>query len=214
MSAVATTSSEKLERIIDDVASQGWSCCDEFVDAELVSLMRQVAVRLHGKGEFKPAAVGAGQGRALRPDVRNDDIYWLDRAPPPVTRALVYFEELRLALNRDLGLGLFSHEIHYAHYAPGAHYARHIDRLEGDPSRIVSTVLYLNKDWAERDGGQLRLHFNGESPPRSIDILPESGRLVIFLSDEFYHEVLPAERERFSLTGWFRRRSAVHAAPR
>lgn len=206
MRAVATLDSGKLHRIVEDVASQGWSCCDEFVDAELAYLMRQVAVRLHGKGEFKPAAVGAGNARAVRPDVRSDDIYWLDRAPPPVARACVHFEELRLALNRELALGLFGHEVHYARYAPGAHYARHIDRLTGDASRIVSTVLYLNQDWTERDGGQLRLHFDRESPPRAVDFLPEAGRLVIFLSERFYHEVLPAERERYSLTGWFRAR--------
>jgi SM-20-related protein len=29
----------------------------------------------------------------------------------------------------------------------------------------------------------------------------------VFLADRFAHEVLPATRERFTLTGWFRRRA-------
>ncbi|MFT6394425.1 MAG: SM-20-related protein [Methylophilaceae bacterium] len=39
-----------------------------------------------------------------------------------------------------------------------------------------------------------------------MDILPKSGRIVLFLSAKFWHEVLPATRERLSLTGWFRTR--------
>jgi SM-20-related protein len=35
---------------------------------------------------------------------------------------------------------------------------------------------------------------------------PTGGCLVVFLSGEVPHEVLPATRERLSLTGWFRRR--------
>jgi SM-20-related protein len=36
-------------------------------------------------------------------------------------------------------------------------------------------------------------------------VLPEGGTLVCFLSDRFHHEVLPARRERLSVTGWFTR---------
>lgn len=30
------------------------------------------------------------------------------------------------------------------------------------------------------------------------------GTLVVFLSEEFEHEVLPAKRDRYSIAGWFR----------
>jgi len=40
----------------------------------------------------------------------------------------------------------------------------------------------------------------------ALQISPEGGTLVAFLSGRFEHEVLPATRERYSLTGWFRRR--------
>jgi SM-20-related protein len=36
----------------------------------------------------------------------------------------------------------------------------------------------------------------------SKDVLPVAGRLVCFRSDLLEHEVLPATRERLSLTGW------------
>ncbi|WP_255856521.1 2OG-Fe(II) oxygenase [Marinobacterium rhizophilum] len=33
---------------------------------------------------------------------------------------------------------------------------------------------------------------------------PCYGTLVVFLSDRFPHEVLPARRQRLSLAGWYR----------
>jgi Rps23 Pro-64 3,4-dihydroxylase Tpa1-like proline 4-hydroxylase len=51
-------------------------------------------------------------------------------------------------------------------------------------------------------------NMSGCSTPESLDILPMAGRLVLFLSGEFWHEVRPAKRPRMSLTGWFRTREA------
>jgi SM-20-related protein len=63
--------------------------------------------------------------------------------------------------------------------------------------------MYLNENWALADGGALRI-YDGK---RVRDVLPVAGTLVCFLSDRFEHEVLPATRERLSLSGWFRRRA-------
>jgi SM-20-related protein len=61
----------------------------------------------------------------------------------------------------------------------------------------------LNQDWQKDDGGELRLYLNGTADDTHIDIMPVGGRLILFLSAKFLHEVLPAKRERISLTGWF-----------
>jgi SM-20-related protein len=37
-----------------------------------------------------------------------------------------------------------------------------------------------------------------------VDIFPEGGKLVVFLSGESPHEVLPTNKERISITGWFK----------
>jgi SM-20-related protein len=71
---------------------------------------------------------------------------------------------------------------------------------------VVSVVLYLNLDWGEADGGRLRLYLERAGEPPFEDVVPEGGTLAVFLSERFAHEVLPAARERLSLTGWFRRR--------
>jgi SM-20-related protein len=118
-------------------------------------------------------------------------------------RLLTRLEELRSALNRHLMTGLEDFQGHFALYPRGTGYARHFDRLVGTDVRAISAALYLNEDWVEDDGGQLRLYTGGGA---SVDVLPQGGRLVVFQSDRFEHEVLPARRERMSFTGWFRRR--------
>ena len=123
---------------------------------------------------------------------------------PGVDVVLQRLEGLRVAINRSLFLGLFDLEMHFAVYPPGAGYQRHLDRFRDDDRRSVTVILYLNEHWTREDGGLLRFWPEPESAP--LDIVPCGGTLVSFLSDRFWHEVLPARRERMSLTGWFRRR--------
>jgi SM-20-related protein len=131
---------------------------------------------------------------------------WLDdRTLAPPERALFdALENMRAGLNRTMFLGLFSFEGHYALYPPGTLYRRHRDRFRDDDARVLSCVLYLNEAWSAADGGALRIYFPGGG---LRDVLPAAGTLVAFLAERYEHEVLPAKRERWSIAGWFRRRS-------
>jgi SM-20-related protein len=42
---------------------------------------------------------------------------------------------------------------------------------------------------------------------RVYDVAPQAGTLMVFMSAQWPHEVLPATRDRLSITGWFRRRA-------
>lgn len=128
--------------------------------------------------------------------------------PPDLVDTLVRRLEAldRRGLNERLFLGLDFYEAHYAHYAPGAAYARHRDAFVGQRNRIVSTVLYLNRDWQEADGGQLLVY--DEAAATVLErVQPRGGTLMVFLSERLPHEVLPARRSRYSIAGWFRQRS-------
>jgi SM-20-related protein len=124
---------------------------------------------------------------------------------------LASMESLRVGINRRLFMGLLDYESHFAHYSVGAFYKKHLDsfREQSEPMqqismrRRLSTVLYLNRDWQKDSGGELVIYENnGEKMLTSL--LPCFGRFVIFLSETFPHEVLPATRERNSIAGWFR----------
>jgi SM-20-related protein len=187
----------------DDLASIGWHVCGGFLAPADVAALRAAAQLRESRGEFRPAHIGAGISQQARADLRGDWIGWLE--PPlvaaelAVTRAL---EAMRTALNRELTLGLFETELHYARYAPGAAYARHSDQPRGVSDRVVSLVIYLNEAWRDVDGGKLRLYLE----PESVDVTPSGGRLVMFMSGNLEHEVLASTRERLSVTGWLRRR--------
>lgn len=193
------------EALIDALAEQGWAVCTDFLPAACVRELADAARAADRSGQLRPARVGAGTRRRLRSDVRNDRIGWIEPpgAHPGEAALLGRLEGLRASANRLLQLGLFDLECHYALYPPGARYARHLDRFADDDRRALSCVLYLNDAWHQEDGGQLRLHLAGRAP---VDILPSGGALVAFLSDRIEHEVLPAQRQRLSVAGWFRRR--------
>jgi SM-20-related protein len=188
------------------IRDQGFGIADNFISHKTVVRLRACADLRAIRGEFKPASIGGGSARQRRTDIRSDLTCWLNEplypAEAEVRRLL---EQVRLGLNRELILGLFDVEIHYALYPPGAAYARHVDQPSGSEERQLTFALYLNLDWDASGSGELRLYDAGEPV---ADIEPRGGRLVCFLTPGREHEVLPAKRARMALTGWFRSRCA------
>lgn len=199
-----------VERIAAELAERGWSVCERFLPPEQIAALATELQARWQDGEFRPAGVGVGTGLQVRPEIRSDRVHWLDETPQTDAEAPYFaaLEALRLAINRELMLGLFSFEGHMTIYPPGSFYRKHLDQFQGVAYRKVSAILYLNDAWQPGDGGQLRLYLDASGEGESIDVLPRGGTFVCFLSDRFHHEVLPATRERMSITGWFKVRVA------
>jgi SM-20-related protein len=192
--------------IVTTLADYGWCVVPGFLPEAETAALREECLQAHAAGGFHAAGVGRGAALA-RSEIRGDHILWVDETNtgPTLHGVLDRFESLRLAVNESLFLGLFDLETHFAVYPPGGGYQRHLDRFRDDDRRSLTVILYLNEpDWREEDGGLLRFWPDPETAP--LEILPAGGTLVTFLSDRFWHEVLPANRQRLSLTGWFRRR--------
>lgn len=184
------------------LAADGWCVMSALMSPMQTQALADECQALHAAQRLVPAATGAG--RALTA-LRGDRTRWFE--PAALTAAQRPFVEridrLRQALNRSLMLGLVDTEAHYALYRPGAGYARHLDCLRGSDARVVSAVFYLNQAWQESDGGALRLYLADDS---HRDIYPHAGSLLLFLSAQFEHEVLPATRDRLSVACWLRQR--------
>jgi SM-20-related protein len=193
-----------LDAIEHGLRRDGWARADGLVSPALLLALAQEARGHRDAGRLEPAATGRGEGRA-RAGLRGDATLWLDdpSCGQAATRLLALLDGLRESLDRRLILGLHEVEAHFAHYPPGAAYVRHRDRFADDDARVLSLTCYLNDDWPDDAGGALRLHL----PQGAHDIAPRAGTVVLFLSDEIEHEVLPATRERWSIAGWFRRRA-------
>jgi SM-20-related protein len=191
--------------LADDLCTHGWSQQNIFLPADLTLELAAECGLLFADGSLQPAGVGRGAMQAVRTEIRGDRIAWLTAGQSVACdRYLLLMETLRVSLNRSLFLGLEEYESHFAFYAPGATYLKHLDRFQDDDSRTVSVVIYLNDNWLPGEGGALRLHPHGKC---TEDIAPLGGRLLLFLSADMLHEVLPATRDRLSLAGWFRRRA-------
>ncbi|MEA1604684.1 2OG-Fe(II) oxygenase [Pseudomonas spirodelae] len=196
----------RVARIIDDLAERGWSLQTHFIAPTLTLELAEECRKRAAAGLLVRAGVGRSALAVINEGLRGDHIQWLEAGQNPACdQYLALMDGLRQALNQALYLGLEDFESHFALYPPGAYYKRHLDRFRDDDRRAVSVVFYLNEQWQAEQGGELRLHLADGS---HHDVLPVAGSLLVFLSAEMPHEVLPATRERLSLTGWLRRRGS------
>ncbi len=200
-----------IELAIDSLSTQGYSIVPDFFDPTTTAALAARAYALKEAQQLSPASTG--KQTKLDPSIRGDRTYWLSASSDNQAEQayLQRMQQLKEALNRDLYLGLDTLECHFALYPVGTFYKKHLDQFKTNhhqqgATRQVSCILYLNKQWQATDGGELRLYLDEQNQENFLDIAPIGGTLVLFLSSRFYHEVLPAKRERLSLTGWFKTR--------
>ena len=198
----------KINKICDDIAEKDWSVQDAFLPAGLLSNLQKEIKIMEEKRHFRPARVGSGPDSRLVPEIRTDLVMWLDPDNLSVCQKEYWniIDVLKNEINRNFYLNLREFEAHFTIYKPGAFYKKHIDQFARVKQRTISCILYLNENWIEDYGGQLRIYINNEDESESfLDVLPLPGTFVCFRSDKTYHEVLPANRERYSLTGWLKK---------
>ena len=195
----------KIENILNDLEQQGWSVQEQFFPSELVLELSETLSSLRQQGILNQAGVGRKEGFHIEQSIRSDEISWFEETNlnEAQKKYLTITKKIQDEINQRFYLGLFDFEVHFALYSPNAFYKRHLDQHKNQDTRVLTLITYLNEGWNKEDGGELQLYLkNGQT----ISILPNAGTIVCFLSAEFEHEVLPAKRERASLTGWFRKR--------
>ena len=188
------------EQIADGLAEEGYAVCDQFLSQHEIREIVQSEPFGAGIAEFRKAGIGSKKDLQINEAIRGDYIHWIDKqtAPPAAKVYLNRLEQLVQHLNRTLYLSLKDYEVHMTIYPPGSFYKRHLDQFKKNDHRKLSVICYLNEGWTSENGGQLRMYFGGSQK----DFLPVAGRLICFRSDQIEHEVLAANRERLSLTGW------------
>lgn len=196
------------ESISNDIVDKGYSIRPCALPAKLTYLLSQHIIELPTE-KFKRAGIGRSQDHIVNDFIRTDAISWITNDSKAGCAWLNWTESLQAYLNRRLFLGLFSFESHFAHYAKGDFYKKHKDAFTGEGNRVLSVVVYLNEHWVSSDGGELVIYDKNMSAASAIDnskitIIPDLGTIVVFLSEEFPHEVLPAKQDRYSIAGWFR----------
>ncbi|USD23436.1 2OG-Fe(II) oxygenase [Microbulbifer variabilis] len=193
--------------IARDLTEQGYSIRHAALPESLSSALFTYQQEMNGE-KFIDAGVGRGDDYLRNEFVRTDEICWITGESATGRDWLSWAGQLQVYLNRHLFLGLFSFESHFAHYRPGDYYKRHYDAFRGEANRVLSLVVYLNPGWSTSDAGELVL-YKDEQDRVGTKVTPLMGTVVTFLSEEFPHEVLPANRDRYSIAGWFRVNTSV-----
>lgn len=190
------------DNMAQEVYAQGYSIQSGALPHDLAVGLQQRVSTLPAQA-FDHAGVGRDAQHQHNPTIRGDVIHWITGQTPVEQAWLAWANQLQEALNRRLFLGLFSFESHFSHYRPGDFYQRHVDAFKGQANRMVSLVVYLNPQWQAKDGGELVLYRNTQDK-NGHTVWPAFARAVVFLSEEFPHEVLPTHKDRYAIAGWFR----------
>jgi SM-20-related protein len=213
------------ESISNDIGDKGYSIQIGALPENLSSLLSQHITTLP-KEKFKLARIGRGDELTLNDFVRTDEISWITNDSEASNAWIDWTTSLQSFLNRRLFLGLFSFESHFSHYSEGSFYKRHKDAFKGEDNRVLSVVVYLNENWLDSDGGELVIYNNQSSGKVITDnsttfdgstivqehkftVKPSFGSVVVFLSEKFPHEVLPAKRDRYAIAGWYRLNTSI-----
>lgn len=209
MKALIQPADSTYDLIADELADNGYSILPQLLPAELnLGLYRRVSGLVND--DFQRAGIGRETAFQLNSQVRRDQTRWLNESNATDAAYIRQMADFRLAINRRLFMGLFDYESHYAHYPPGAFYKKHLDAFKGQSNRVLTTVLYLNPEWQPGDGGQL-LIYAPDSDKVIETVNPNFGTFVIFLSEQFPHEVVRTSSDRYSIAGWFRLQDPLQA---
>lgn len=195
------------EKIIDDLIKQHYAVADDFFSFSLIEKLNAELTFLYQNNELKKAAIGKHFDEHIITEIRGDYIQWIDESKATNSEK-AFFDTINQFvdyLNMTCFMGIMHKEFHYAVYPKDRFYKRHLDTFENDQRRKLSMVLYLNMHWSEDNGGELLIYTIKNNVEKTISILPQFGRLVIFESSVLEHEVKPVLKgERLSITGWLK----------
>ena len=190
------------DTLIDSFINNNVGIADHFLSESLAGNLKANLRKLFENKLLLAAGTGNETIVSHNKLVRGDSIYWLDRKHNDI-HEIEFFDLMdRFVgyLNSTCYTGITGYEFHYTLYEKGSFYRRHLDQFRNNGSRQYSMVMYLNSDWQEIDGGELRIYESGSTQ----NIAPVNGKSVFFKSSELEHEVMPTTANRMSITGWLK----------
>ncbi|MDZ4794236.1 MAG: 2OG-Fe(II) oxygenase [Bacteroidota bacterium] len=190
------------DKLIDSYLDNKLGIDTGFISERLSHGLQENIKQLHQDKKMSNAGIGNALIKDASQQMRGDHIYWMDKKHNNAFEQefLQLAEQFIDHLNSTCYTGINESEFHYAVYEKGSSYKRHTDQFKNNNNRKYSLITYLNDSWLEEDGGQLQV-YQQESTQQ---VLPHSQTAVFFKSDELEHEVMKANRQRMSISGWLK----------
>ncbi len=188
--------------LIDSFIDSKVGIAENFLSEVLASHLKENLNLLYSGRQMLSAGTGNEAVAIQNKLIRGDKIYWLDRKhnDPYENDFFDLMDSFVSHLNSTCYTGITGYEFHYTLYETGSFYKKHLDQFRNNGSRQYSMIMYLNADWKENDGGELRIHHIDSQQ----NISPVNGKSVFFKSSELEHEVLLTNKPRLSITGWLK----------
>jgi hypothetical protein len=210
-------------KIVEDILSissslshdgDGFCVIDNVAGAELCKIMRAEAVAFHDNGAMGQSYSEAADESGALQRFEKPGVFSLELNGNEVdkgsfllhyTAAILHTIPQLINHHLDASLSSSNYGTKLAVTRGGAKYPKHVDNVGAPDHRKLTCIYYLNGDWEESNGAELRVWGN-----RGLveDIAPLGDRLVFFWSDQIVHEVLSntaelsASSDRYALTLW------------
>lgn len=176
---------EKWIQWLDQLAKDDFVIVEEFIPLEILDQIIIFFNKQQNLGNLTAAKIGPAEKETKITEIRSDFICWIDKSNDIELQPFFNFiKELIAQVSQYLFLSLQGFEFHLAKYPKGGFYKPHYDQFKSRNNRILSLVIYLNDDWQEGDGGELKLH-----TPNEYILKPIRNRAILFRSDTVLHEV-------------------------
>ncbi len=188
--------------LIDSYVADKVGISQDFLELPLAASLKENLRSLYSGNQLREAGIGNDAGLTHDKLTRSDKIYWLDPKHEDFHENN-FFKLMDLFvrhLNSTCYTGITGYEFHYALYETGSFYKKHLDQFRSNKSRAFSMIMYLNADWQQKDGGELRIYHGNHIQT----IAPMNGTCVFFKSSELEHEVLMTNEPRLSIAGWLK----------
>ena len=166
---------ESLAEIHRRLETENFVVVDGFVPPDTTRELRDEIRRAHDAGHLTPGVLAGGKaGDATQytmRDVRGDHVGWFNgsetadgdggdplwrRLPDAMKRADTLVHELGQLGGDARDVASRSKAMCTVYPGAGARYVRHVDNPDRN-GRLLTALLYLNPDWQEGDGGELRV---------------------------------------------------------
>jgi SM-20-related protein len=184
---------------MDLLSEDDYLIIDDFISDELYEKIMLFFNEAEEADHLRKAGIGSMDEFQVDRSIRGDVIYWLDKERDQKLESFFcLMDELMLALRRYCFFSLSGSEFHIAKYPAGTHYERHLDQFSERSNRQITVLIYLNRNWKDGDGGELKMYVENET----YLVKPVAKRLLLFKSGSIEHEVLKTNVPRYSLTGW------------
>ncbi len=184
---------------IDELSENDYVVINNFLFDEILLKIEHFFKEKQAEDDFHKASIGPATDSKIISEIRGDYTFWLDKKRDhELDEFFDLIQETIAKLNRYCYLSLTDFEFHLAYYPKGSYYHKHLDQFNNRSNRLISFIIYLNENWKEGDGGELKVYRDSGD----VIVAPLYNRAILFKSGNVPHEVLMTHKGRRSVTGW------------